>query len=74
MLYYIGMDKSDEIIEVDISDQIGYHPANISDQICGKIFPDSKVKPGTRWFYVLLSIIIIGSILISAVGTISLLF
>ena len=68
------MDKSDEIIEVDISDQIGYHPANISDQICGKIFPDFKIKPGTRWFYVLLSIIIIGSILISAVGTISLLF
>ena len=67
------MDKSDKIIEVDISDQIGYHPANISDQICGKIFPDSKVKPGTRWFYRLLAIIILGGIIVQVVSAIAVL-
>ena len=48
--------------EVDISTKVGYEPAKIPDQIAGKWFPDTSVKSGTRWFYVLLLLIVLGYI------------
>ena len=48
--------------EVDISTEVGYEPAKIPDQIAGKWFPDTPVKSGTRWFYVLLLMIVLGYI------------
>ena len=73
MLHNSTMNEQKEPIEVDVSADIGYHPVNISDQICGKIFPDSKVKPGTRWIYIILLIIVLGVIIFETVEAISLL-
>ncbi len=64
------MNDSEEVIEVDVSTELGYYPAKISDQISGKWFPDSKVKPGTRWFYVILLIIVLCGIVSSTVDTV----
>ncbi len=57
----------------DVSAEIGFEQPKISNQICGKWFPDTPTKPGTRWFYRLLAIMIIGSIISQVVGVIAIL-
>ena len=57
----------------EIKPELDFVQPNISDQISGKLFPDTPVKPGTRWFYVILLIIVLGSIAVQAVSAISLL-
>ena len=54
--------------EVDISTEVGYEPAKIPDQIAGKWFPDTSVKSGTRWFYALLLLIVLGYIVFQIVA------
>ncbi len=49
-------------IEVDVSKEVGYEPVKISDQIAGKFFPDTPVKHGTRWIYVVLLLLVLGYI------------
>lgn len=56
----------------DISEEIGFAQPKISDQITGKWFPDTPVKTGTRWFFRLLSIIVIGRIIFEIVDVITL--
>ena len=56
--------------EVDISTEVGYEPAKIPDQIAGKWFPDTPVKPRTRWFYVLLLLIVLGYIVFQIVAAV----
>ena len=57
----------------DVSAEIGFEQPKISNQICGKWFPDTPTKPGTRWFYHLLAIIILGGIIVQAVSAIAVL-
>ena len=64
------MKNLDETIEVDVSRQMGYYSANVSDQVSGKWFPDSKVKPGTRWFYILILIVFLCSVISQLVNAI----
>ena len=68
------MNKSDEIKEVDISQEIGYFTISAADQTRGKWFPDGKIKPGTRWFYLLIAFIMISSIIVSSVEILSIVF
>ena len=60
----------DQYKEVDISTEVGYEPAKIPDQIAGKWFPDTPVKPKTRWFYALLLLIVLGYIVFQIVAAV----
>ena len=68
------MNNSEEVKEVDVSQEIGYFTISAADQTRGKWFPDSKVKPGTRWFYLLIAFIMISSIIVSSVEILSIAF
>lgn len=57
----------------DISTEIGFIQPSVPEQIRGKWFPDTPAKPGTRWFYRLLAIIILGGIIVQAVSAIAVL-
>ena len=57
-----------EDTEVDISAEVGYEPAKIPDQIAGKWFPDTPVKPGTRWVYALVLLFVLGYIVFQIVA------
>lgn len=67
--YIITFMKEDEETQ-NISTEIGFEQPKISDQITGKWFPNTPTKPGTRWFYRILAVIIIGRILNQLIGTI----
>ena len=68
------MNNPKQTEEVDVSEELGYHPAKISDQIAGKWFPDTKVKEESRWAYMLLSWIVLLGVLFEAVAAIMVLF
>lgn len=61
--------KEDEETQ-NISTEIGFEQPKISDQISGKWFPNTSTKPGTRWFYHILAVIVIGRILMQLIGAI----
>ena len=61
-------------IEVDVSKEVGYEPAKISDQIAGKIFPDTPVKRGTRWIYVVLLLLVLGYIVFQTYEALKIIF
>ena len=61
--------KEDEETQ-NISTEIGFEQPKISDQISGRWFPNTPTKPGTRWFYRILAVIVIGRILVQLIGAI----
>lgn len=57
----------------DVSAEIGFEQPSVTDQIAGKWFPDTPVKRGTRWFYLLIFLIMAGYIIYQAVYVIMIL-
>lgn len=68
--YYIIIYMKEDEETRNISTEIGFEQPKISDQITGKWFPSTPAKPGTRWFFRILAVIIIGRILNQLIGTI----
>ena len=67
------MSHSKQAKEVDVSEELGYYPTETYDQIRGKLFPNSKVRTGTRWIYVVLLLIALGVVLFEAVTAVMIL-
>jgi hypothetical protein len=57
----------------DVSAEIEFAQPKIPDQIAGKWFPDTPVKRGTRWFYLLIFVIMAGYIVFQVISVIMIL-
>lgn len=68
--YYIITCMKEDGETQNISTEIGFEQPKISDQISGKWFPNTPTKPGTRWFFRILAVIVIGRILLQLIGAI----
>ena len=64
----------DNHTERDVSQELGYEPISVADQTRGKMFPNTRVKKGTRWFYILLLIVSLLSIAFQFAAAIGILF